>query len=251
VVHVGLQAAGSVDPAYAAAADAVLVSPEGRGAAATGEAWAVGARWEMGWGADAAAGTNATAFQRPAAHHFGVVTDAATGAPMGLADGARAPGAPPPPPSPPPPAAAAAAAALKAEVAALVLGSLGAASLLTQWPLFFIAHAAGWERWAWPPPPAKARMIALNMGLDSVYNLALLWGISTTSAFAMQLASTLVVPAGILADWVAHGALPSAMAACGAAVVCGAVAALDCAGCKGAREWARAAAGGRRPPAAL
>jgi altronate dehydratase len=43
VVHVGLQAAGSVDPAYAAAADAVLVSPEGRGAAATGEAWAVGA----------------------------------------------------------------------------------------------------------------------------------------------------------------------------------------------------------------
>ena len=147
-------------------------------------------------------------------------------------------GAPLPPPPPP-----AAAAALKAEVAALVLGSLGAASLLTQWPLFFIAHAAGWERWAWPPPPEKARLIALNMGLDSVYNLALLWGISATSAFAMQLASTLVVPAGILADWAIHGALPSAMAACGAAVVCAAVAALDCKcgggggdGC--ARRWA-------------
>jgi len=44
VVHVGLQAAaGGVDPAYAAAADAVLVAQDGRGAAATGEAWAVGA----------------------------------------------------------------------------------------------------------------------------------------------------------------------------------------------------------------
>jgi drug/metabolite transporter (DMT)-like permease len=129
----------------------------------------------------------------------------------------------PPQPAPDP----AAAAALKAEVAALVLGSLGAASFLTQWPLFFVAHAAGWERWEWPPPADKGRLVALNMGLDSIYNLALLWGISTTSAFAMQLASTLVVPAGILADWLVHGALPSPMAACGAVAVCAAVAALD------------------------
>lgn len=43
VVHVGLQAAGAVDPSYAAAADAVLTSPEGRGAVATGEAWAAAA----------------------------------------------------------------------------------------------------------------------------------------------------------------------------------------------------------------
>jgi hypothetical protein len=43
VVHVGLAAAGAaVDPAYAAATDALLTT-EGRGAAATGEAWAAGA----------------------------------------------------------------------------------------------------------------------------------------------------------------------------------------------------------------
>jgi drug/metabolite transporter (DMT)-like permease len=135
-------------------------------------------------------------------------------------------------PPPPPLSDPAAAALLKAEVAALVLGSLGAASFLTQWPLFFVAHAAGWERWEWPPPTAKGRLVALNMGLDSVYNLALLWGISTTSAFAMQLASTLVVPAGIFADFCLHGELPTPMAACGVVMVCAAVAALDCEGCR-------------------
>jgi len=131
------------------------------------------------------------------------------------------------------PAAAAAAASpaaqslLKAEAAALVLAGIGLATLLTQWPLFFLAHATGWEPFEWPPPPAKARLVALNMALDSIYNLSLLWGISTSSAFAMQLASTLVVPAGILADWLLHGALPSALAALGALLVLLAVAALD------------------------
>jgi drug/metabolite transporter (DMT)-like permease len=116
---------------------------------------------------------------------------------------------------------------LKAETAALVLGGIGVATLLTQWPLFFVAHAAGWERFDWPPPPAKARLVALNVGLDSVYNFSLLWGISTSSAFAMQLASTLVVPVGILADWVLHGALPSALAALGACLVLISVLALE------------------------
>jgi hypothetical protein len=59
-------------------------SPEG---AVWTEAWAAGARWEMGWGADAARGVNASAFQAPWAHNFSAVHDAA-GALIGLADGA-------------------------------------------------------------------------------------------------------------------------------------------------------------------
>ena len=116
---------------------------------------------------------------------------------------------------------------LKAETAALVLGGIGVTTLLTQWPGFFIAHAAGWERFEWPPPADKGRLVALNMALDSIYNLSLLWGISTSTAFAMQLASTLVVPAGILADWLLHSALPSLLAAAGAMLIVFAVVALD------------------------
>lgn len=101
---------------------------------------------------------------------------------------------------------------VKAETAALTLGCIGAATLLTQWPIFFIANATGWEPFAFPPPPDKGRLVALNMVLDSIYNLSLLWGISTSSAFAMQLASTMVVPAGIIGDFLFHGVLPGGWA---------------------------------------
>lgn len=52
------------------------------------EAWAAGARWEMGWGADINPTKDAASFQAAWAHDFVVVKDAA-GAPVGLADAAR------------------------------------------------------------------------------------------------------------------------------------------------------------------
>ena len=149
---------------------------------------------------------------------------------LGAGAGAGAGADEAPPPAPPAPASGSSAAEqslLKAEAAALVLGGIGVATLLTQWPGFFLAHAAGWERFEWPPPPAKARLVALNVGLDAVYNLSLLWGISASSAFAMQLASTLVVPTGILADWVLHGVLPRPLPALGALVIVLAVVGLE------------------------
>ena len=169
-----------------------------------------------------------------------------------LLGAAEAPAAEAPAPAAPPPAGTPAEQSLlKAEAAALVLGGIGLATLLTQWPAFFLAHAAGWERWEWPPPPAKARLVALNIGLDAIYNLSLLWGISTSSAFAMQLASTLVVPVGMLADWLLHGALPRPLPALGALVIVLAVAGLE-APLQGAAAAARACAARcrRAPPRA-
>jgi drug/metabolite transporter (DMT)-like permease len=132
----------------------------------------------------------------------------------------------------PEPAAAAAAAGsaavaalLKAETAALVLGGIGLATLLTQWPLFFLANATGLEAFQLPSLD-KGKLVALTMVLDSIYNFSLLWGVSASTAFSMQLASTLVVPAGILADWALHHKLPSAQAVCGALLVIAAVLAL-------------------------
>jgi drug/metabolite transporter (DMT)-like permease len=108
---------------------------------------------------------------------------------------------------------------VKAETAALTLGCIGVATLLTQWPVFFIANATGWEPFSFPPPQDKGRLVALNMVLDSIYNLSLLWGISTSSAFAMQLASTMVVPAGIVGDFLFHGVLPGGWAVGGLVLI--------------------------------
>jgi drug/metabolite transporter (DMT)-like permease len=127
----------------------------------------------------------------------------------------------------PPSGATAEQALLKAETAALVLGTIGVATLLTQWPFFFIASAAGWEKFSFPPPADKGRLVALNVVLDSIYNLSLLWGISSSSAFAMQLASTLVVPVGILADWLLHGQLPTVLRGLGSLLIIAAVVGLD------------------------
>lgn len=69
------------------------------------EAWAAGARIELGWGADAFASHDAALFQAPWSHDFALVRDSA-GAPVGLADAAaivgraaapRRAGAPPAP----------------------------------------------------------------------------------------------------------------------------------------------------------
>ena len=103
-----------------------------------------------------------------------------------------------PPPSP----------LLQAEMTALVLGTMGAFTLLTLWPLFFILDATGVEPFEWPNR-SKAQLLALNTGLDSIYNLLLLMGISTSSPLVISLGTMLVVPATMAVDWAVHGATMS------------------------------------------
>lgn len=142
---------------------------------------------------------------------------AAAGAPR------SAPRAPPSPPLPPHPALPlplpAPTALRKAENAALVLGAIGVASLLLQWPLFFVFDAAGVEPYELPSP-AKARLLALNAGLDTLYNFLLLLGIAVTSPLTMALGSMLVVPASLLADWALHGVVPTPGAGAGIGLIC-------------------------------
>jgi hypothetical protein len=106
----------------------------------------------------------------------------------------------------------------QAEVAALVLGLMGAFTLVTLLPVFPLLDATGIEPFEWPSPE-KARLLALNTGLDSVYNLSLLLGISLSSPLSMSVATMLVVPASLLADWALHGLVPGVQAGCGMAVI--------------------------------
>lgn len=71
----------------------VSVAPSSSATAWT-EAWAVGSRWEMGWGADDFPSHNAKEFQRAWAHDFEVVYDADSGIPIGIVDAASIIGAP-------------------------------------------------------------------------------------------------------------------------------------------------------------
>lgn len=113
-----------------------------------------------------------------------------------------------------------------AEVSALVLGSMGVWTLLTQWPFFFIADAAGLEPLG-GIPSEKLGQIALTVFFDCVYNLALLWGVATSTPFAMSLATTLVVPVTVVTDFLLHKTLPTPTGACGIVLILAAVAALN------------------------
>jgi drug/metabolite transporter (DMT)-like permease len=106
----------------------------------------------------------------------------------------------------------------KAETAALILFLMGVLNAATLWPVFFVADASHLEPFAWPSAQ-KSRLILLNMALDCVYNLALLWGISTSSPFVMSVCTTLVVPCGIVADWLLHSHLPSVQCCLGSVLV--------------------------------
>ena len=108
---------------------------------------------------------------------------------------------------------------LSAESSALVLGCMGLWTLISQWPFFFIFSAAGLEPFDLSPPPSKIHGIATAIVLDFIFNVSLLWGISTSSPFAMSLSTTLVVPATVLTDWLLHSILPSPLSTAGTLLI--------------------------------
>jgi drug/metabolite transporter (DMT)-like permease len=108
--------------------------------------------------------------------------------------------------------------ALKAEIAAFNLGAMGAITFLMQWPMFFVFDATGIETFEWPPA-AKLRLLALNTVLDTLYNVALLFGIQITSPLWMSLGTILVVPASMVADKIIHNAAVSGQAAGGIVMI--------------------------------
>jgi drug/metabolite transporter (DMT)-like permease len=113
-----------------------------------------------------------------------------------------------------------------AETSALVLGLMGVWTFCLQWPIFFIANAAQLEPLDLAPM-SKAKILAIAVGCDAIFNLSLLWAISTSSPFATSLATTLVVPASIVADLIINQKLPTPLAAVGMCLILGAVAALN------------------------
>ena len=91
----------------------------------------------------------------------------------------------------------------KVEMSACFLGSLGAWTLLTLWPLFFVLDRAGVEPFELPDADS-AKKIAISCAFDIVFNMSLLSTIALVSPLWSALGSVLVIPSTMLADWVIH-----------------------------------------------
>ena len=106
----------------------------------------------------------------------------------------------------------------RAETTAFFIGSMGLFSLLTLWPFFFLLDRIGIEPFEWPSVD-KAKLLALNAGLDAIYNLLLLLGIVISSPLWMSIGTMLVVPATILADWALNGTVLTGQVAAGIVLI--------------------------------
>lgn len=100
---------------------------------------------------------------------------------------------------------------VQAEMSAFSIGIMGVFVICTLWPVFIILNYSGVEPFVLPTPD-KARLLALNMFLDVIYNVLLLFGISVASPLVVSLGTLLVVPGGMLADYLAHGTVLSGQA---------------------------------------
>lgn len=98
--------------------------------------------------------------------------------------------------------------ALRAEVSALVLGTMGLFTLTTLWPLFFLFHYTGVEPFEWPSA-AKGQLLAMSTLLDGLYNVLLLFGIQISSPLFMSVGTMTVIPVSLLADYLIHHATVS------------------------------------------
>lgn len=93
---------------------------------------------------------------------------------------------------------------LRVELSVLMLGCYGVMTILLSIPSLLIWNAAGLEVFE-HPPSHKVGMLALNTGLDSIYNVLLLFGILVTTPLFMSVGVMLVMPFSIVVDRILHG----------------------------------------------
>jgi drug/metabolite transporter (DMT)-like permease len=102
----------------------------------------------------------------------------------------------------------------KAELSAYMLGMMGLGIAATLWPLFFILDRTGVEPFVMPDGPHMQKL-AVSAVLDSLFNIAMLFGILVTSPLWTAVGTILVIPGTMVVDWLLHGAMVGAQQAGG------------------------------------
>lgn len=80
-----------------------------------------------------------------------------------------------------------------------MLSCIGIFSIITMWPGLIIVHYGGFEKFQIPSPHIGS-LIVLNMALDTIFNLLLLFGIALSSPLFVSVGSMLVIPATLITD---------------------------------------------------
>jgi len=86
------------------------------------------------------------------------------------------------------------------------LGMAGFWGALIFWPLFFVFHYTGYEKFELPDVNDLGELF-MNLALDCSYNFLLLLGIMLTSPLFISVGTLLTVPASILADKIVHNTM--------------------------------------------
>lgn len=84
-----------------------------------------------------------------------------------------------------------------------MLSCIGVFSLVTIWPGVIIVHYTGYETFEVPSNHIGS-LIAVNMFLDTMFNLFLLFGIALSSPLFISIGSMLVIPVTLITDVVIH-----------------------------------------------
>ena len=81
-----------------------------------------------------------------------------------------------------------------------MLGSIGLFTTLLQWPILFLLDATGAETFEPPGPAGVMGQLLANCGLDTLFNVLLLFGIGVTSPVFMSVGTMLVAPITVIVD---------------------------------------------------
>lgn len=103
---------------------------------------------------------------------------------------------------------------MKVEMAAYMLGMVGLATMLFQWPFFFVVEATGFEQFKLPSKHT-AILLFLAVIVDVIFNLCLLIGIGATSPLVMAIGGIMCVPTAIISDVIIHGTVITPLAGLG------------------------------------
>eukprot|EP00941_MAST-03F_sp_MAST-3F-sp1_P005725 g5725.t1 len=94
-----------------------------------------------------------------------------------------------------------------------IVSLMGLSNALFLWPGVFV------EGFVYPPTTAVTVKIALNSVLGAVYTGSFLVGVQLTSPLFMSLGLVLIVPVGIVVDYILHGTVLRVASGCGALLI--------------------------------
>jgi solute carrier family 35 protein F5 len=96
---------------------------------------------------------------------------------------------------------------------------IGIWTIVLMWPGFLILHYSGIEPFEQPPNSHVTFIIAMNMIMDAVFNILLLFGLALSSPLFVSVGTMLVMPATLVTDHIVNNVKINGGVICGCLLV--------------------------------